>query len=74
MSLLRGQKLLMKDEQMKTFNHAFDFAFDVISNKKDASDVTPNMLRDACIKRINSICDEEILEACGIFDTMENIK
>ena len=53
----------------KTFNHAYDFAFEVVSNKEDASDVTATMLRDACIKRIKAICDEEILEACNCFDT-----
>lgn len=52
------------------FNHAFDFAFEVFSNEEDASDVTSDMLRDACVKRIKAISDDEIQEACGLFDTM----
>jgi len=53
------------------FNHAYDFAFEVISQKEDGEDVTPAMLRQACIERIKSISDQEILEACGLFDTFQ---
>lgn len=59
-------------QKPKTFNHAYDFAFEVVSQKEDASDVTATMLRFECAKRINSLCDDELLEACGVFDTMEN--
>ena len=53
------------------FNHAYDFAFEVISQKEDGEDVTPTMLRQACIERIKGISDREILEACGLFDTFK---
>lgn len=54
---------------MIKFNHAFDFAVEVISKKEDASDVTPAMLRAALIKRANELPDNELVEACGHFDT-----
>tara|TARA_R100001510_G_C7564958_1_gene143608 strand:+ start:94 stop:270 length:177 start_codon:yes stop_codon:yes gene_type:complete len=53
------------------FNHAYDFAFEVISKKEDGEDVTPVMLRQACLERITKISDQEIMEACGLFDTFE---
>ena len=53
----------------KKYNHAYDFAFEVISQKKNGDDVTPAMLREACIKRITNIDDIEIMQACGLFDT-----
>jgi len=57
------------------YNHAYDFAFEVISKKEDASDVTPAMLIAACRARLDRIeaesNGEEMLEACGLFDTME---
>jgi hypothetical protein len=59
---------------MTTFNHAFDFAATVISNKHDATDVTPEMLIAAFRKRLDEIerdNDLEMLEACQRFDTYE---
>jgi hypothetical protein len=53
------------------FNHAYDFAFEVISQKENGEDVTPAMLRQSCIERIKTISDREILEACNLFDTFE---
>ena len=53
------------------FNHAYDFAFEVISNTEDGSDVTGEMLRAACIERINRLPADELLEACDRFDTHE---
>lgn len=54
---------------MPRFNHAFDFAFEVISNDEEAEDVTPAVLRAALIGRALNISDDEIMEACGCFDT-----
>jgi hypothetical protein len=54
---------------MPKFNHAYDFAFEVISNDEDASDVTPHMIREALIKRATNIPDQEITEACNNYDT-----
>lgn len=60
---------------MKKFNHAYDFAFEVISSNEDGEDVTPAMLLKACRARLDAIEAEnegaEMLEACGLFDTME---
>jgi len=69
--LLEDKAHDLKLDEEKTFNHAYDFAFEVVSNKEDASDVTGAMLRYECIKRINDLCDDELLEACGIYDTTE---
>lgn len=55
------------------WNHAFDFAFEVISEKEDASDVTPSMLIAACRARIDRIeatdSGAEMAQACDRFDT-----
>lgn len=40
---------------MARFNHAFDIAFEVVSNCEDASDVTPEKLRDALLQRISDL-------------------
>ena len=36
----------------KKYNHAFDFAFEIISKRRDAADVTAEMIRKACIDRM----------------------
>lgn len=54
---------------MPRFNHAYDFAFEVISFDEYGEDVTPAMLRAALIERANRISDEEIIQACGLYDT-----
>lgn len=61
------------DRIMTKYNHAFDVAFIVISEKEDATDVTPMMLAVALNKRIASLLnDDEFLEAVGCpFDTYE---
>lgn len=56
---------------MRKYNHAFDFAVEVISNREDREDVTAAQLRAALIKRANTLSDDEILEACGCYDTHE---
>lgn len=59
----------------KKYNHAYDFACEVVSRKEDGSDVTPRMLARALRKRIKRIMadnPDEMLQACGRFDTMEN--
>ncbi|MFD1911328.1 hypothetical protein [Halodurantibacterium flavum] len=53
------------------FSHAFDFAFEVTSRRKDAADVTAEMLRAALIRRASTLSREELLEACDCFDTVE---
>ncbi len=54
---------------MAKFNHAYDFAFEVISDDFYARDVTPAMIRAALIERAQRISDDEIMEACSMFDT-----
>lgn len=58
---------------MPKFNHMFDFAFTVISEKKDASDVSASMLIAACRKRLATLeavdGGAEMLEASGLVDT-----
>ena len=56
---------------MARFNHAFDFVVQVVSNKEDASAVTPSQLRAALIERAQRLSDEELKEACGLYDTYE---
>lgn len=53
------------------FSHAFDFAFEVSSPMRDASDVTPGMLRAALLDRINNLSDREVYLACNRFDTAQ---
>ena len=49
---------------MSKFNHAFDFAFEIKTDK-------PAELRAALLERANSLTDAELIEACGCFDTMD---
>lgn len=55
------------------YNHMFDVAFSLESFEEDASDVTPNMLRAALLKRIllldETLNQSEWMEACGLSDT-----
>ena len=55
---------------MAKFNHAFDIAFSLVSEKQDASDVTAAMLKEALLKRIDA--EDTWIEAAGApFDTYE---
>lgn len=56
---------------MPRFNHAYDFAFEVISDRDDAEDVTAPMLRAALLERISRLTDEEMLAAASWFDSYE---
>ena len=53
------------------YSHAYDFAFEVVSQRQDAADVTAKMLVAGLKRRIKSLDTAEFLEACGKFDTME---
>jgi len=59
----------------KQYNHAYDFAFEVLSNHAEGDDVTPAMLIAACRARLDRIEAEnngaEMLDACGLFDTYQ---
>lgn len=60
---------------MPRFNHAFDIAFSLESEREDASDVTPEIIRQALLKRIRDLDaagDGEWIEACAVpWDTYE---
>jgi hypothetical protein len=58
-------------KQKKQFNHAFDFAFEVITDAEFGRDVAPEVIRDACIARMRRLSKEEIKEACNCFDSFE---
>ncbi len=58
---------------MTRYNHAYDFAFSVLSDHPTGDDVTSQQLFDACSARLR-VCLEEgsLLEACDMpFDTYE---
>jgi hypothetical protein len=48
-----------------TYNHAFDIAFSLVSQHPTGEDVTADMLRNALQKRLDSMGDDEIMEAAG---------
>lgn len=58
---------------MAKFNHMYDLAFSVVSKRADGSDVTPTMMRQALLRRIADLDNEEPYggweEACGLCDT-----
>jgi hypothetical protein len=58
---------------MARFNHAFELAFSLETDREDASDVTPEMLREALLERIRTLdANNELAEACGApWDTYE---
>lgn len=48
------------------YNHIYDIAFTVISEREDGADVTAEMLRDAIVRRLAATSDQELLnEAVG---------
>jgi hypothetical protein len=54
------------------YNHAFDIAFEVLSNN-DSENVTAAELRRGLLLRLANMDDAEIVEACGApFDTTED--
>ena len=46
------------------YNHAYSFAFEVVSNDPDGEDVTGERLRDQLLARLNRLTDAEVSEAC----------
>lgn len=56
----------------KRYNHAFTIAFECHSNAERGDDVTGAQLRNALLRRLRRISDEEMIEACGLpYDTFE---
>jgi hypothetical protein len=56
---------------MPKYNHAYDIAFEVISERDDAEDVTPAMIRTALLERINRLTDAELIDAASWYDSCE---
>lgn len=57
---------------MTEFNHAYSFAFEVISKDEQGEDVTGKELRRALGRKLFLLTDEEVLECCDSpFDTFE---
>ena len=57
---------------MPKYNHMLDIAFEVISEKEDGSDRTPEQMDLASKKRLASLSEfNEYDEAIGICDTYE---
>lgn len=56
---------------MATWNHAYDFAFEVQSKDEHATDVTGADLRKALRARLDALSDDELLKACNAFDSFE---
>jgi len=60
---------------MPTYNHAFDIAFAIPhSSDPTGENVTAIEIRQAIYKRLNSLSDDELLEAVGLpFHTYEEL-
>ena len=59
---------------MIRYNHMLDIAFEVISEKEDGSDITPEQVHIAILKRLVSLAESneyDIGGAIGICDTYE---
>jgi hypothetical protein len=55
---------------MITYNHAFDFAFEITSECKDGKDIAPEIVAAAIIKRVNALLKSgQLIEAVDVFDT-----
>lgn len=56
----------MKNKTEK-YEHLFDLCF-IVENENEEGQATAIELREALLKRINSLNDVEIVEACGLVD------
>jgi len=59
---------------MTKYNHMLDIAFEVISEEDDGSDITPEQIHVAILKRLVSLAESneyDIGGAIGICDTYE---
>ena len=58
-----------------TWNHAFDFAFEVThSGNEEGKDVSGETLRQHLLATIQGLSDDELKKSCNCFDTMESEK
>jgi len=59
---------------MTKYNHMLDIAFTVISEKQDGSDITPEQIHVAILKRLVSLAEANEYDlggAIGVCDTYE---
>ena len=59
---------------MTKYNHMLDIAFEVISEEDDGSDITPEQIHVAILKRLVSLAEANEYDlggAIGICDTYE---
>lgn len=49
--------------------HDFDLIFSIQSDNHDPMEIDPDIIRQACIDRINSVTNEEIFDAVGHVET-----
>ena len=50
--------------------HAFDFGFEIECGLSDPADIPAEVLRAAIQQLIDSLPDEELLDACAIVDSV----
>lgn len=54
------------------YDHAFTIAFSLVSSDPSGRDVTPSQLRAAILSRLESLADDELIEAVGApYDSYE---
>lgn len=58
-------------EYTRKFNHLYDIAFSVVSNVEDGRDITGAMVREAILKRLAAMTDDDLMEGIGHCDTYE---
>lgn len=57
------------------FNHAFDIAFSLETSDPSGATTTARQFRDAILRRLDSLSDDELIEAVGLpFDSYEVAK
>jgi len=54
------------------YNSVIEFCCSLNHKKEDGSDITGAMIRQALLKRIDCMDDQEMLEAVAIEDTIES--
>lgn len=50
---------------IRRYNHMYTIAFEVVNTSPDGEETTAEEIREAVLKRVNSIPDSEVLEAVG---------
>ena len=60
---------------MSKFNSVVYLPFSVNHDKENGEDINIQMLREAFDRRVSTLCDQELWEACGgdCYHTVENI-